>query len=121
MGYLDEQGRLWFCGRKSHRIYTSEGMKCSIPCEAIFNQHPAVKRSALIEMNKEAIIIIERVPEAIITKDLLIEELLILGRNNELTKEIKTVLFHKSFPVDVRHNIKVDRVELQRLATEGKL
>ena len=28
VGYLDEQGRIWFCGRKSHRVQTAGG-RCS--------------------------------------------------------------------------------------------
>jgi hypothetical protein len=57
---IDDQNRLWFCGRKTHRIYTKSGMKCSIPCEAIFNQHPYVKRSALIQLaNGEPAIVVE--------------------------------------------------------------
>ena len=25
LGYLDDEGRLWFCGRKSHRVMTTRG------------------------------------------------------------------------------------------------
>ena len=25
LGYRDAQGRIWFCGRKSHRVTTAEG------------------------------------------------------------------------------------------------
>ena len=32
--------RFWFCGRKSHRVITPSGTLFTIPCEAIFNQHP---------------------------------------------------------------------------------
>lgn len=48
VGYLDERGRIWFCGRKSHRVVTKTGTHFTIPCEAIFNTHPAVFRSALV-------------------------------------------------------------------------
>lgn len=40
--------RFWFCGRKSHRVITANGTLYTIPCEAIFNQHPWVYRSALV-------------------------------------------------------------------------
>ena len=40
VGYLDEQDRFWFCGRKAHRVRTASGALYTIPCEAIFNQHP---------------------------------------------------------------------------------
>ena len=35
----------------------------SVPCEAIFNLHEAVERSALVGVNGEPVIIIERVTE----------------------------------------------------------
>ena len=47
-GYLDEHGRFWFCGRVAHRVLTAAGAMYTIPCEAIFNQHPAIFRSALV-------------------------------------------------------------------------
>ena len=48
VGYLDDQDRFWFCGRKSHRLLTREGPMYTIPCEAIFNQHERIYRSALV-------------------------------------------------------------------------
>ncbi|MGL6013666.1 MAG: fatty acid CoA ligase family protein, partial [Shewanella oncorhynchi] len=53
LGYLDDQGLLWMCGRKAHRVdATLNGLFAkryySIPCERIFNTHPNVKRSALV-------------------------------------------------------------------------
>ena len=47
-GYLDQQGRFWFCGRVAHRVVTAQGPMYPIRCEAIFNQHPAIRRSALV-------------------------------------------------------------------------
>ena len=37
LGRLDAQGRVWFCGRKSHRIETRDGMLAPVPLENIFN------------------------------------------------------------------------------------
>lgn len=48
VGYMDEHGRLWFCGRKNHRVVTSESTLFTIPCEAVFNLHPQVARTALV-------------------------------------------------------------------------
>ena len=39
VGYRDERGRLWFCGRKSHRVIARGETYFTIPCEAIFNTH----------------------------------------------------------------------------------
>ncbi len=52
VGYLDDQGRLWFCGRKSHRVILAGETLFTIPCEAIFNTHPAVARTALVGVNR---------------------------------------------------------------------
>ena len=48
LGYFDEAGRLWFCGRKSHRVKALPETLFTIPCEGVFNQHPRVRRSALV-------------------------------------------------------------------------
>ncbi|MDQ3511691.1 MAG: fatty acid CoA ligase family protein, partial [Pseudomonadota bacterium] len=48
LGYLDSEGRLWFCGRKSHRVETSTGPLYTEQVEPVFNQHPQVRRTALV-------------------------------------------------------------------------
>ena len=48
LGYFDDEGRLWFCGRKSHRVVTRDETYYTIPCEGVFNAHPKVYRSALV-------------------------------------------------------------------------
>ena len=111
VGYLDEYGRLWFCGRKSHRVQLSEQTLSPVPCEAIFNLHPDVARSALISKEGEPVIVIEK-REPQLNEARLKTELLALGSKNPKTKLIKTVLFHPSFPVDVRHNAKIQRLKL---------
>jgi len=42
LGYLDPRGRLWFCGRKAHRVQTPDTTLFTIPCEGVFNAHPDV-------------------------------------------------------------------------------
>ena len=53
LGYRDSQGRLWFCGRKSHRVILAQETLFTIPCESIFNAHPAVARSALVGVRRQ--------------------------------------------------------------------
>ena len=50
MGWLDDSGRLWFCGRKVERVMTDVGAMYTDCCEAIFNTLPWVYRSALIDL-----------------------------------------------------------------------
>ena len=116
VGYFDEQGRLWMCGRKGHRVDSQEGTLYTIPCEAVFNTHPAVRRSALVGVIREGmttpLLCVERVKGATIQNGLLTEELLEIARNHEHTRAIDIVLYHPSFPVDVRHNAKIFREKL---------
>ncbi len=118
VGYLDEQNRLWFCGRKSHRVQTAEGTLFTIPCEAIFNTHEKVKRSALVGVgpigNQTPVIVIEA--EGDINEEAVTEELLTLGALHTITQPIRRVLYHSSFPVDIRHNAKIGREQLARWA-----
>ena len=44
----DAEGRLWFAGRKAHVVHTADGPLHSVPCEEVFNLHPAVRRCALV-------------------------------------------------------------------------
>ena len=50
MGWIGAKDRLWFCGRKAERVLTASGPRYTDCCEAIFNQHPQVFRSALIDL-----------------------------------------------------------------------
>ena len=117
VGWQDEKGRIWFCGRKGHRVTTGNETLFTIPCEAIFNRHPAVSRSALVGVGpagrQTPVICIEREKNrAPQRRDALRAELLDLARTSPLTERIETVLFHPSFPVDIRHNSKIFREKL---------
>ena len=140
VGYFDEQGRLWMCGRKSHRVEAETGTMYTIPCEAVFNTHEAVRRSALVGVTRTSetarpgettrpghptpLLCVERVPGATIDDGQLTKELLEIARSHEHTRAIDTVLYHPSFPVDVRHNAKIFREKLavwasKELASRG--
>ena len=45
VGYLDNRGRLWFCGRKSHRVVTPWGTLFTDMVEPIFNTVPGLVSS----------------------------------------------------------------------------
>ncbi len=114
MGYLDEQGRLWFCGRKAHVVHAETGPMYTICCEAIFNLHPRVARSALVGVGEpgrqQPVIVVE--VEGICDEEELFVELRRLAERNSLTRVIDTFLLHPSFPVDIRHNAKIFREKL---------
>ncbi|MDJ0765990.1 MAG: fatty acid CoA ligase family protein [Myxococcota bacterium] len=117
LGWMDASGRIWFCGRKKHRVITKGGELYSVQCEGIFNRHPYVFRSALVGVGragiKTPVICIEvRKSKRTMDQDNLRKELLTLAKQHELTKEIGIILFCPKFPVDVRHNAKIFREEL---------
>lgn len=126
IGYIDDQGRIWFCGRKAHRVETPLGLLCSVNCEAIFNSHPGVRRSALIGLGEKgkqsAAIVVERNELGRkLNKEVFKKELLEMAKNNTLTEQIKSVHFCNHFPVDVRHNIKIDRLKLANNVLRRKI
>jgi len=117
VGYLDEKGRLWMCGRKSQRVTTPNGPMFTISCEGIFNTHPAVFRSALVGVgrwgNHEPILCVELEPQyRNIDRIALTRELLAIGGKFDQTRPIRRILFHRGFPVDIRHNAKIGREKL---------
>ena len=47
-----------------------------------------------------------------VDKEKVKRELLALGSSKPHTKDIRTILFHDAFPVDIRHNAKIFRDKL---------
>ena len=45
-------------------------------------------------------------------------ELLEIGQRNDISRKIRTILFHRLFPVDIRHNAKIFREKLSVWAGE---
>ncbi|MCK4467918.1 MAG: peptide synthase, partial [Desulfobacterales bacterium] len=95
------------------------------PCEAIYNNHPKVFRSALVGIGsppkQRPVICIELEPRhSGSDKKGLMVELFALAKKSTLTKNIDTILFKKAFPVDIRHNSKIFREKLA-LWAEKKL
>jgi acyl-CoA synthetase (AMP-forming)/AMP-acid ligase II len=123
MGYFDGHGRLWFTGRVNHRVETTAGALYPIQCEAIFNNHDAVSRSALVGLgdkpNQTPLIVIELHDGHIPDRELqerIRAELLAMAQASDKTREIKHVLFHTGLPLDTRHNAKIDRGALAQWA-----
>ena len=121
VGYFDAQGRLWFCGRKAHRVTTPDGTLFPVPCETIFNAHPDVQRTALVgvgpqERQRPVLVVEPRkgcFPQSILEKQRFTLELLALGVEYSHTRDIQDVLFYPDiFPTDVRHNVKIQREKL---------
>ncbi len=122
LGYIDNVGRLWFCGRKVERVHTATGELYTNCCEAIYNQHSGVFRTALIGLGQyhELIpaIVVEPekgyFPKNSLERQRLITELKKLGQGCQMTKDINQFFIQKKLPVDIRHNAKIHRLTLAR-------
>jgi acyl-CoA synthetase (AMP-forming)/AMP-acid ligase II len=110
----------------AHRVVTAAGPMFPIRCEAIFNQHPAVYRSALVGVGppgrQRPVIILEpkkgQMPPAGPETEKLISEVRQIGKSSPLTAAIDDFLLHPAFPVDIRHNAKIFREKLATWAAE---
>lgn len=122
VGYLDDAGALWFCGRKSQTVEAREGRMYTDCVEPIFNAHPRVARCALvgIGMRPHQIPVIVVELEAGKPSDELSQELRQIALAHAHTRCIEMFLYYPgSLPVDVRHNTKINREQLARWATRG--
>lgn len=117
LGYWDSKGRVWFCGRKSHRVITQAETLYTIPCEAIFNTHSKVFRTALVGIGKPGrqrpviCVELEKTVDAADHKAVL-SDLKETAQNHDITKQIGLFMIHPEFPVDIRHNAKIFREKL---------
>ena len=126
VGYFDETGRFWFCGRKSHRVQLLQKTLFTIPTEAIINLHPRIYRSAVVKVDNqgvaEAAIVVECWPDSKThspaDEQELFHELKQLASNNDLTSMITHFLVRDALPVDIRHNAKIFREQLSIWAQE---
>lgn len=119
LGYLDAAGRLWFCGRKAERVITREGVLYTEQVEPVFNAHPDVLRSALVGVGPDGhrpAIVVEPVSRDVVAtpslRRKLVRELRALGAAHAHTDLIRLAYLHPHFPVDVRHNAKIHRLQL---------
>jgi len=117
----DTDGRLWFAGRKADVVHTAAGPMYSVPCEEVFNVHPAVRRSALVGTgaagDSTPVLCVELEP-GVRPSPLLTQQLLAVGHADARASAVTRVLYHPGLPVDIRHNSKIDRAGLAVWASD---
>jgi acyl-CoA synthetase (AMP-forming)/AMP-acid ligase II len=124
-GYLDTEGRLWFCGRAAERVETPVGPMFTEPCEQVFRSHPQVARCALVGLGPRgiqspALVVQPAKTGGKISAVNLARELRELARRYPHTALLCRFYFRSRFPVDVRHNAKIHRLALARWAATAK-
>ena len=122
LGYFDAEGRLWFCGRKSQRVGTAHGPLYTEQVEPIFVAHPSVRRAALVGIGKRGaqrpVVCIELEKSERRKPRILVDELRALATAHDHTATLDIFLFHPRFPVDIRHNAKINREQLAAWAAK---
>lgn len=115
-GYLDADGRLWICGRRSHRVVTATRTLYPLCCEPVANTHPAVARSALVGVNRPTrtapTLCVELIDPDTADRVAVERELRTLLQGRDSTVGIERIVFVDRLPVDRRHNAKIDRPAL---------
>jgi acyl-CoA synthetase (AMP-forming)/AMP-acid ligase II len=121
VGYLDDQDRFWYCGRKAHRVETTAGALYSIPIEEVFNTHPSVRRSALVNAKTAtgvAPVMVLDLADGCNEQDVL-RELAQMAQDSQVAQHVRHMLLRHDLPVDVRHNSKIRREDLSDWASSS--
>ncbi|HEU0306927.1 MAG TPA: AMP-binding protein, partial [Lysobacter sp.] len=123
VGYFDRDGRLWFCGRKSHRVEAGHGPLYTEQVEPVFNTHPDVRRTALVgvgERGGQVPLLCVELNDGVAAGEWprIERELHVLGQTQPHTARIDCFLRHPKFPVDIRHNAKIGREKLAAWAQQ---
>lgn len=119
VGALDASGRLWLAGRREHVVRTPhDTLLFPLPIERIADRCAGVRRSALVSVGQSPVLVFElaarAVPKVVMARLRVALDATPWGRFIERL-EVAT----KPFPVDRRHNAKVDRTAIGR-SLEGK-
>jgi len=118
VGTIDDEGHVWFWGRKDHVVYLGDAKMYPIPCETVFFRNKNVRRAALvgptIDGRTVPTLVIEPQDGNIEMSMEFQEDLFKIRDKYEHTRPIEKFYLKQSFPVDVRHNIKIDRIQLRK-------
>jgi acyl-CoA synthetase (AMP-forming)/AMP-acid ligase II len=125
IGAIDAQGRLWFMGRKSHRVETAHGPVYSLPAEAVAETvWPA--RAALVwrgeRPTQQAIVLLENPAKLAASRGHTLSNAPVPATADVVealkkampTHDFEVRAFPGVFPVDRRHNAKIEREQLAR-------
>jgi len=119
LGRLDDEGRLWFLGRKAHLVTGAGFTLPTEELEAAADTAPGVRRTALVGAGPAVcqlpVLCVELLP-SVTRADALAAVRAVLADHPD-GHRVGAVLPHRRFPVDPRHNSKIDRMRLAGWAT----
>lgn len=123
VGILDDLNRLWYCGRVSQRIETGQETVFPEQCEAVFDQHPDLRRSAVVGVGprgRQTPVLCIEVKSKLspVDTERVHFDLLQLAQAYSTTRSIRTVLFHPGFPVGTGYGSQIRRDEIAEWAAK---
>ncbi|MDE0959576.1 MAG: fatty acid CoA ligase family protein [Planctomycetota bacterium] len=123
LGTLDSLARIWFRGRRGQMVTTATGDLHTVAIERVFDLHPRVRRTALVGFGpsgqQKAVLCVELNETSGSDPIPLIEELKRLGSSVSGADQIEHFIFPGPFPVDIRHNAKINRESLSQFAARN--
>ncbi|MGB0112173.1 MAG: alpha/beta fold hydrolase [Ilumatobacteraceae bacterium] len=117
VGHIDMQGRLWVEGRVVHVIQTVDGPVTSVPIERVVERTLGLGRCAVVgvgPVGRQQIVVVIEDAEG---PDGVVDQVTINRVRQAVDTPIASVLSARELPVDIRHNAKIDRVEVARWAS----
>ncbi len=123
VGHLDSEGRLWVEGRRQHVLHTASGPLTPVALELAVLSVEGVKDAAVVgvgPVGTQALVVIV-IPDSPHDRTPVLagNDLTVAVRHTAATittESVAAVLTTAAFPVDVRHQSKVDRARLAQWA-----
>jgi olefin beta-lactone synthetase len=126
VGYLDAEGRFWYCGRKSQRVISANGPMYTECVERVFDSYRWIRSCALIGIGPKNAQTPLLVYEANLPREIynptpdgphmaweiaaeIPSDLAKIAADHVVTASIRSFVRHKRLPVDIRHNAKINR------------
>jgi len=114
LGRIGEDGWLWYSGRAAHRVRTGTGALDTEHVEPVCDTVPGVRRTALVDVDGPVLCV--ELDEAASGPEQVLDPLRRALADIPGGSEVGAILVHPGFPVDIRHNAKIDRERLARWA-----
>ncbi|KAB1645087.1 alpha/beta fold hydrolase [Gulosibacter chungangensis] len=119
IGHFDAEGRVWLEGRLQHVLSTPLGPLAPGGVEAVVDKVPSVSRSAVVGVGpvgtQAVVVVLEPEADARLKPGIAPLELADAVRaaaREHYPHDIAAVLVASTFPTDIRHNSKIDRLRL---------
>lgn len=114
LGRLDDEGRLWFAGRKAHLVTGTGFTLATEDIEAAADTAPGIRRTALVGVGPAVcqlpVLCVEPLP--LTPRAAALAAVRAVLMDHPEGHRVGALLIRSGFPTDPRHNSKIDRMRL---------